>query len=82
MTSQGGCQRDGHRLLVPADVDATVYIALIVGAEALVVDRVTWVDVGADLATVGTARKERYVVAYEQIAALRFSARGNGPGYA
>jgi hypothetical protein len=82
MTSQGGCQRDGARLIVPADVEATVYVTIVTGAEALVLDRVIWMEVGAEMAVIGTSRKERYVLPVEQIAAVRFSARGGGAGYA
>ncbi len=67
---------------MPSDVEATVYVAIIAGAEALVIDRVTWLEIGAEMAVIGTARKERYVVACEQVAAVRFGGKGGGPGYA
>jgi hypothetical protein len=82
MTSQGGCQRDGSRLLVPADSECTVYVQIITGAEALVLDRVAWMEVGAEMAVIGTSRKEKYVVACEQVAAVRFMPRSGGAGYA
>ena len=67
---------------MPADVEATIYVSIIAGAEALVIDRVTWLEIGAEMAVIGTGRKERYVVACEQISAVRFSGKGGGPGYA
>ncbi|HTM23116.1 MAG TPA: hypothetical protein VL172_21495 [Kofleriaceae bacterium] len=69
-------------MLVPGDVEATVYVNVVTGAEALVLDRVTWMEVGAEMVVVGTSRKERYVLAVESVVAVRFSQRGSGAGYA
>ena len=82
MTSQGGCQRDGSRLLVPGDVETTAYVSIVAGAEALVLDRGVWMEIGAEMVVMATSRKERYVVACEQVAAVRFSPKGGGAGYA
>lgn len=74
-----GLTKDGDAYVVPAGLGVTVYLSL--GDETLVVDRVSRLEVGAELATVATTRKERYVVELDAVTAFRFQPEGAGPGY-
>ena len=72
LAKHGGFERDGDRLTATSDSLATLFAAL--GQESLIIDRVTTVDIDKDVLVVST-RKERYVLACEDVRALRFSAR-------
>jgi hypothetical protein len=62
--------RDGDTWNVPAGVSATVYLSF--DEESLIIDRVTKLEVTAELGYVVTARKERYAFELETLRALRF----------
>ena len=66
--------------MVPSGLSVTVYLD--VGDEALIVDRVTRVEVGTEIAVVITHRRERYAVELDAVSAVRFHPEGGGPGYA
>jgi hypothetical protein len=78
--SRGGLGRDGDAFTTPSGLTLTVYLRI--ADEALVVDRVVRVEVGTELATVTTYRKERYVVELDAVAAVRLHPEGNAAGYA
>lgn len=78
--TRGGLQRDGDAFAVPPGLSVTVYLDL--GEEALIVDRVTRIEVGGETSTIVTSRKERYAVELEAIRAVRFHPESAGPGYA
>ena len=78
--ARGGLTRDGDAFVVPGGLSVTVYLD--VGREALIVDRVIRLELGGEVATVVTHRKERYAVELDAIAAVRFHPEGGGPGYA
>lgn len=80
MLTHGGLTRDGDAFVVPQGLSVTVYLD--VGQEALIVDRVARIEVGAELAAVVTARKERYAAELDTVRAVRFHPETVGPGYA
>jgi len=66
--------RDGDAWVVPAGVQVTVYLSL--DEESLIIDKVTRLELTADLAMISTQRRERYAVELEGIRALRFHTDG------
>jgi hypothetical protein len=78
--ARGGLGKDGDAFVTPSGLSVTVYLDL--GQEALIVDRVARVEVGAEVIVVVTARKERYAVEVDAVSAVRFHPESNGPGYA
>ena len=78
--ANGGLTRDGDTFVVPSGTTVTVYLGIT--NEALIVDRVARIEVGGEIASIVTARKERYAVELDQIRAVRFHAEHSGPGYA
>lgn len=79
LTGAGG-SKDGARVTAPDGESITIYVSM--GLEPLIVDRVTAVELADEMATLITAKKERYFVAYEDLRAVRFGGQGPGPGYA
>jgi hypothetical protein len=67
---------DGDALVIPAGTEASLYIAM--GLEPLVIDRVSDLLLESEAIVAKTRRKERYVVAYEDIRAVRLSPEGSG----
>jgi len=51
------------------------------GDDALIIDRVSAVEIAGDVAIVVTQRKERYAVEIEEIRAIRVTPESAGPGY-
>ena len=78
--TRGGLTRDGDSFAVPAGLSVTVYLDI--AEEALIVDKVARIELGAEVVAIVTARKERYAVEVEQVSAVRFHPESNGPGYA
>jgi len=78
--TRGGLGKDGDAFVVPNGLSVTVYLDL--GQEALIVDRVARIEVGAEVIVVATARKERYAIEVDGITVVRFHPESNGPGYA
>jgi hypothetical protein len=78
--ARGGLTRDGDAFVVPNGLSVTVYLDI--GHEALIVDRVTRIEVGGEIAWVATHRKERYAVELDGVLAVRVQPEGSGPGYA
>ena len=74
---QVGARKDGHAYLVPADAEASLFVAL--EGETLTVSRVTRIEVSDTLLTVDTAKGERYVLAAEDVRAVKMD-RGDGKG--
>ena len=71
MTRQG-LGKDGDAWTVPAGIGATLYLAL--DDEALIIDRVTRVELHGEVGIAVTARRERYGFELETMRALRFVA--------
>lgn len=72
-------RKDGDAHHVPGGVSCSVYLGL--GDEALVIDRVTTIDVTGDIASLVTFRRERYAVEVAEIRAVRVTPEATGPGY-
>jgi len=66
---QMGARKDGAAYLLPAEHDAVVYVAL--AGETLTISKVNRLEPADPLVYLETARGERYVVAAEDIRALR-----------
>lgn len=56
--------------------EVSLYIAM--GIEPLVVDRVASVSLEAESLVAATRRKERYIIAYEDLRAVRLSDENSG----
>jgi hypothetical protein len=76
--ARGGFTADGARLIGSDEAEATLFATL--GHESLVIDRVRWVEIQADVVIVAT-RKDLYVLACSDVRAVRFSLAGASPGY-
>lgn len=72
-------RKDGDAMLAPAGAACSVYLGF--GDDALIVDRVSAVEITGDVAVVITQRKERYAVEIGEIRAVRSTPESNGPGY-
>lgn len=72
-------RKDGDIHHVPTGVSCSVYLGF--GDDALVIDRVTSVEVKGDIAALVTFRRERYAVEVTEIRALRVTPEAAGPGY-
>lgn len=63
--------RDGDEIKIGRDTAATLFVAL--GNETLTIDRITAVECKADVLIASTQRNERFVLAYEDVRALRIA---------
>lgn len=79
LTRHGRATTKGEQLVVADGVETTVYVN--VGIEPLVIDRVIAMTLEKDAAVVHTRRDEVYLVAYEDVRALRVCAGTNAAGY-
>jgi hypothetical protein len=66
---QVGARKDGPAYLVPGDSEASLFVAL--EGETLSIARVSRLEVADTLLTVETARGERYVIAAEDVRAVK-----------
>jgi hypothetical protein len=71
-----GARKDGNTYLVPADAEATLYAAL--EGETLSVARITRLEVDGQLVHVETAKHERFVLAGEDIRAVKIEKSDQG----
>jgi hypothetical protein len=79
LTRHGKCERDGNLYCIPAKTDATVYASF--GSDVLIIERVSTVDLDAEVCSVTTTRNDHFVLVYEDVRALRFAdAKGNVAG--
>jgi len=67
---------DGDTLVIPDGTEASLYVAM--GSDPLIVDRVSVVHLEQDAVVVHTRRKDRYLIAYEDLRALRLSDESSG----
>lgn len=79
VTEHGNASKEGNALRLPAEKAATFYVGL--EGESLVVDRVTHVEAHDDVVVLTTSRKETFVVAPEDVCAVRFAAKDSAAGY-
>ncbi len=71
--------KDDNSHHVGSGVSCSIYLGL--GDDALVIDRVTSIELSGDTATIITQRRERYAVEVGEIRALRVTPEASGPGY-
>jgi phenylpyruvate tautomerase PptA (4-oxalocrotonate tautomerase family) len=71
-----GARKDGGAFLVPVEADAQLHVAL--EGETLSIPKITRIEALDTLVLIDTAKGERYIVAAEDIRAVRMdrSARG------
>jgi hypothetical protein len=79
LTRHANAKRDGDSLQLPSDLDATLYVG--VGSEQLIIDRVSSLTIEGDIVLAVTKRKERYLVACEDVRAVRFGESSLRAGY-
>jgi hypothetical protein len=72
-------RKDGPAHHVATGVACSVYLGL--GDDALVIDRVTSVEIAGEIATIVTMRREHYSVEVAEIRAVRVTPENAGPGY-
>lgn len=78
LVHQGGGVRDGDQVRLSRESDTTMFVSL--GNEALTIERVTQLELRGDMVIATTHRNEQYVVAFEDIRALRIGPSGNKTG--
>jgi hypothetical protein len=66
---QVGARKEGHALLVPAEAEASLLVAL--EGETLSIAKVTRLDIEGTLVVVETIKRERYVIAAEDVRAIK-----------
>lgn len=72
-------RKDGPAHHVASGTSCSVYLGF--GDDALVVDRVSAIEVAGEIATVITMRREHYAVEVSEIRAIRVTPENAGPGY-
>jgi len=76
LTEHGGFDRDGDTFSLPSGPTATIFASL--GQHSLIIERVAKVSLGAEVLVVSTRRSETFVVAHEDVRALRFGTQQTG----
>lgn len=69
LTKQAGARKEGPGYLIPSDVEVTLFVAL--EGETLSVQRVIRLEITDTLAIAETSRGEHFVLAAEDIRALK-----------
>jgi hypothetical protein len=64
-----GFTKDGTTFLAPSGQTASVYLTR--GDESLILDKVTRIEAGDEVAIITTGRKEKYGVELDEVRALR-----------
>lgn len=75
LVRHGDAKADGDTLIIPDDTEASLYIAM--GYEPFVVDRVSALKLEGEAVVAKTRRNERYLIAYEDLRAVRLSDEGS-----
>ena len=71
--------RDDNKLVVADGASASLYASL--GNEPLIIDRVATIVLEGEAVVVMTRRKERYLLGYEDVRAVRVAASERSAGY-
>jgi hypothetical protein len=79
LLAKQGVKADGDTLAIPEEAAASVYISM--GLEPLIVDRVASLKLTKDAVIVTTRRREQYLVAYEDVRAVRIADSERPVGY-
>lgn len=77
LQSVGGI-REGDTIRVDSDADITLFVSL--GTQTLTIDRVAEVECRDDILIASTRKNDRYVLAYEDVRAVRIGAVRKQPG--
>lgn len=80
LTRHADVKADGDTLHVADDAELSVYVAM--GIEPLVIDRIASLKLEGEAIVASTRRHERYVIAYEDVRAIRVHDGGGRTGYA
>ncbi len=81
---QVGARKEGNAYLVPGDADASIFVAL--EGETLSISKISRLEIEGSLVSVETSKHERYVVAAEDVRAVKIergeqSRRGGSAGF-
>jgi hypothetical protein len=79
LVQHGKFEKEGDTLRVPSGSELSLFVA--VGAEPLIIDRVSQLQLDQTVLIATTGRQERYLVSYADVRAVRLSRSGSGPGY-
>jgi hypothetical protein len=80
LTRHADVKVDGDSINVADDAEVSVYIAM--GIEPLVIDRISSLKLEGEALVAQTRRNERYLIAYEDLRAVRVHHGGSRTGYA
>jgi hypothetical protein len=75
-TKQVGARKEGTAYLVPHEAEASIFVTL--EGDTLTIAKVTRLEVEGTLVLIDTAKHERYVVAAEDVRAVKID-RGEAP---
>lgn len=73
-----GARKDGTALLLPEAAEASIMVGL--EGETLAIARITRVEIAESLITIDTAKGDRYVVAAEDVRAVKIEREGTKRG--
>lgn len=79
LTRHGDVKADGDSLHVASEAEVSVYVAM--GIEPLVIDRIASLKLEGDAVVASTRRNERYLIAYEDVRAVRIHDGSGRAGY-
>lgn len=79
LTRHADVKVDGDCLNVADDVEVSVYVAM--GIEPLVIDRISSFKLESEAIVASTRRNERYLIAYEDLRAIRVHDGSGRAGY-
>ena len=69
LTRHADVKADGDALIVAEGTEVSLYVAM--GIEPLVIDRIASLKLEHEALVASTRRKERYLIAYEDLRAIR-----------
>lgn len=73
-----GGVREGDTIRVDGDADITLFVSL--GIQTLTIDRIAEVECRDDILIASTRKNDRYVLAYEDVRAVRIGANRKQAG--
>ena len=79
LTRHADVKVDGDSLTVADETELSAFVAM--GIEPLVIDRISSLTLEADAIVATTRRNERYLIAYEDLRAIRVHDGGSRAGY-
>ena len=79
LTRHADVKADGDSLNVAEDAEVSLFVAM--GIEPLVIDRISSLKLEDEALVAATRRNERYVIAYEDVRAVRVHDGSGRAGY-